>query len=134
MGGENKNLNKSNLTRAASLSLLLVPLLILIPAASASTSAKGSGTFTATITSETIVYSNGGTTLYSFSGPDVLTGIETGTAQATFSMLVLPSGHDIGAGNFVCTSCTFNGQTGTFTVQFTFQGTFGGSGTGQGQL
>jgi hypothetical protein len=126
-------LNKGKLTK---LSLLLVPLFLIIPAASASTTTtgSGSGTFTATVAVQTTVFTHGGVTLYYLAGPDVLTGIETGTATFTLDLLVFPSGHDVGAGSFTCTPCTFNGQTGTFTVRFTSEGTYGGSGTGQGIL
>jgi hypothetical protein len=128
-------LNKSKFNKVIPLSLLIVPLLLVLPAASAATppQVKGYGTFTATVTSATTLSSFGGYTLYRFSGPDVLTGTETGTGWFALSLFVFPSGHDVGSGTVTCTSCTVSGVTGNFIIKFASEGTYGGSGHGTGQ-
>src|SRR6266480_3395730 len=120
--------------KAAPLSLLLIPLILLVPAtAFASDLTTGSGNFVATITSATTVFSSGGYTLYHYSGPDVLTGTETGTGTFTIYLLVFPSGASAGVGSVTC-PCTVGGRTGTLSIHFTTQGTSTGTGTGQGSV
>lgn len=125
-------MNKNGINKAGPLSLLLVCLLVLVaPAAYASTSTTGSGTFTATIASSTTVFSQGGFTLYFFTGSDVFTGTIAGTGSFTLHLLAFPSGAAFGAGSVTC-SCTVGGKAGTVNILFTSKGTFGGPGSGQG--
>lgn len=129
-------LNKSKLAKAIPFSMLLAAALVLLPAASASTAIpmKGSGTFNATVYTDTTLYSFGGYTIYSFTGQDVFSGTEVGTGSFVLTLLVFPSGGDVGAGTVTCPSCTVDGVAGTFSLHFTSEGTFGGSGVGQGEL
>ncbi|MDA4118718.1 MAG: hypothetical protein OK455_10295 [Thaumarchaeota archaeon] len=122
-------MNKHKLNKAALFSMLLIPLLLLLPSAYASPQMSGSGTFTATVTSETVVHLPSGNTVYTLSGPDVFTGIISGTATFAITLLVHPSGADSGRGTVTC-PCSVNGQTGTINIRFTSKGTFGGSGSG----
>jgi hypothetical protein len=124
------NQTRSKSTAALYSLLLLLPLLLLIPAAGASTRMTGSGTFNATATTFTTVASYGGYTLYYAAGPDVFTGILTGTGSFTLYLLVSPSGAAVGMGTLTC-PCVVDGQAGTFYSEYTNHGTFGGSGVGQ---
>jgi len=119
----------SKFNKAALLSLPVMSLLLLVPAAYASPPATGSGTFNATVTSETVVHSDNGNTLYRFTGQDDFTGTQTGTGPFTLTLLVHSSGADTGSGTVTC-SCIVGGQTGTIDIQFTSSGTFGGTGDG----
>jgi hypothetical protein len=127
-------MKKSNSITTTLLSLLLVPLLLLLAlptAASASTGVTtGGGTFNNSITSFSVVASNGGYTFYSRTATGAATGTITGTQNVQAFGVLLPSGAIVEQGTITGTF-TVAGLTGTIDWQFNLYAANGVSFVGQ---
>lgn len=93
------------------------------PAAAAGAVSTGTGTGTVVSFALTPVRTAGGNLIFSVDETIFYTGVLTGVATSTATVIIHPNGTTTGHGTETCNACTIDGMTGSFTSVVTATGT-----------